>query len=91
MHKCAPHECKQEVTSELEAGTETQGEQNHATHTCSVGSYTEIDFKKNLLRSHVVAPYLWKWFQMLLMPFQIAAKLKFMEENQWKFYKKCEF
>ena len=32
-------------------------------------------------RPHVVAPYFWKWFQMILRPFQIAVNLKFMGEN----------
>ena len=66
----------------------------NATHTCTMGSNKEIDFRGEsikisymFLRPHGVATYLWKWFQILLRPFQTVVKLKFIEKNQSKFYK----
>ena len=74
----------------MEARTETPEEQNEHNSLMRIWASTwkkllekhSIKTSYMFLRSHVVAPYIWKWFQMLLRLFQIAVKLKFMEENQ---------
>ena len=74
----------------MEAITETPEEQNEHNSLMRIWASTwkkllekhSIKTSYMFLRSHVVAPYIWKWFQMLLRPFQIAVKLKFMEDNQ---------